>query len=169
MSNHLSEPEIVSRVAAKIPALQDATAEVDNAAAAALGVNLTDLHCLAILMRRQPAAASDLAVELRLTRGAMTAVLDRLARAKLAERRGDPDDRRGVLGVVTAAAKRRVQEIWSPIEQEGTAILSGYSQSDLRVIEDFLDRARSLQVEHAKRICALRKARSRKKPAGRSD
>jgi DNA-binding MarR family transcriptional regulator len=169
MSNHLSEPEIVSRVAAKIPALQDATTELDNAAAAALGVNLTDLHCLAILMRRQPAAASDLAAELRLTRGAMTAVLDRLARAKLAERRGDPDDRRGVLAVVTAAAKRRVQEIWSPIEEEGMAILSGYSQSDLRVIEDFLDRARSLQVEHAKRICALRKARSPKKPAGRSD
>jgi len=168
MSNRRESLEKVARVAAKIPALQDATTEVDSAAAAALGVNLTDLHCLAILTRREPAAPSALAAELRLTRGAMTAVLDRLARAKLVERCGDPEDRRGILVVVTAAAKRRVQEIWNPIEEEGTAVLLGYSQSDLRVIEGFLDRARSLQVKHAERIRALRRAGLPKKPAARS-
>jgi hypothetical protein len=100
-----------------------------------------------------------------------TLSIPRIARAsaKLAERRGDPEDRRGILAVVTAAAKRRVQGLWSPIEEEVTAILSGYSQSDLRVIEDFLDRARSVQVKHAERIRALRKARSPKKPAGRRE
>ena len=158
MSNQSDAAESIARIAAKIPALQDATSEVDNAAAAALNVNLTDLHCLVILMGRDSAAAGALAAELRLTRGAMTVVLDRLARSKLAERRGDPDDRRGVLVTATANAKRRVREIWSPIEEEGIAILSGYSQDELRVIENFVDRANSLQVKHAERIRALPKA-----------
>src|SRR5579863_3344060 len=118
MSKHINQTEPITRVAAKIPALQDATSEVDNAAAAALSVNLTDLHCLAILVRVESVSAGALAEQLRLTRGAMTVVLDRLARAKLAERRGDPADRRSVLVAATASAKRRVQEIWKPIEQE---------------------------------------------------
>jgi len=163
MSNNSQTQKVVARIAAKIPALQNATSEVDNAAAAALGVNLTDLHCLAILMRRDAAAAGLLAGELKLTRGAMTVALDRLARAKLAERQSDPNDRRGVLVTATANAKGRVQEIWSPIEREGIAILSGYSQGDLMVIEDFLDRAISLQTKHAKRIRGLRKTASPRK------
>jgi len=157
-------PDQVGRVAAKIPALQEATAEVDNAAATALGVNLTDLHCLAILMRRQTAAAGDLAAELRLTRGATTVVLDRLGRAKLVERRGDPEDGRGVLVAVTAPARRRVREIWGPIEGEGLASLGRYSQADLHVIENFLDRAHEQQVKHAERIRGLRKAHPPRAP-----
>ena len=97
MSNQSDAAESIARIAAKIPALRRHVRS-DNAAAAALNVNLTDLHCLVILMGRDSAAAGVLAAELRLTRGAMTVVLDRLARLKLAERRGDPDDRRGVLG-----------------------------------------------------------------------
>jgi DNA-binding MarR family transcriptional regulator len=92
----------------------------------------------------------------------MTVVLDRLARAKLAERRGDPKDRRSVLVAATASAKRRVQEIWKPIEQEGTAILSAYSQADVAIIEDFLDRARAVQVKHAERIRTFHKGQAGK-------
>jgi len=157
MSNYRSQSDPIVKVAQKIPALQDATSDVDNAVAGVLGINLTDLHCLAILLRNGPSAANELATALRLTPGAVTTVLDRLARAGLAERTTDPHDRRGVLVTITAFAKRRVQQLWGPIAKEGRSVLAGYSRGDLTLIEDFLDRARKLQLKHAERIRASRK------------
>jgi DNA-binding MarR family transcriptional regulator len=155
MANH--KRDLVTRVAECIPKLQEAMTKVDEAAAAVLGVNLTDLHCLAILLRQGKAAASQLAHLLGLTRGAVTTVLDRLERVGLAKRIPDPKDRRGVLVEVTATARKRVQAIWGPIGKEGMIQLVGYSSDELRFLHDFLEKARTLQESHAKRIRALSK------------
>jgi len=146
------------KIASRIPVLQNATAEVDDAGARALGINLTDLHCVSLLIEQGPAAAHKLATKLRLTRGAVTVVLDRLARARLAERQPDPEDRRGILVAPTPFARKRVRELWGPLGDEGKVLLAGYSAADLKLIESFLDRATRLQFKHAERIRSSRRS-----------
>src|SRR5262245_12370970 len=68
----------------------------DNSAARALGVNLTDLHCLNIVENRGGLTAGALAAEASLTTGAVTGVVDRLERAGYARRVPDPTDRRRI-------------------------------------------------------------------------
>src|ERR1700722_3200217 len=106
MSNYKTKTTLIGQIGLSIPAMQNATQDVDAAAAAALAVNLTDLRCLGILLYRENIPANELAVNLRLSRGAVTAILDRLAKAQLAERRDDPNDRRGVLVAATPYAQK---------------------------------------------------------------
>ena len=154
MSNDKAKRALIEQIGLTIPAMQNATQDVDAAAAAALGINLTDLRCLGVLLYRENIPANELAVNLRLSRGAVTALLDRLAKVGLAERRDDPNDRRGVLVAATPYAQKRVQSLWGPIQVDGENILSAYSEKDLRLIGKFLEQVRTLQVKHAERIRA---------------
>jgi DNA-binding MarR family transcriptional regulator len=153
-----SRRNLIGAVGAKIPPLQNATQDVDQAAAKALGVNLTDLRCVGLLSKREQISASALAESLGLTRGAVTALLDRLAKARLAIRSDDPNDRRGILVSATPHARKRIQALWGPIQEDGEKLLSAYSDESLELIGGFLDQVRALQVKHAKRISAEIKA-----------
>src|SRR5512142_2007262 len=73
-----------------------------------LGVNVTDMECLALIFFKGLATPSELARYTGLTSGATTAMLDRLERARLVERRPNPSDRRGIWIVLTDA---RTQEL----------------------------------------------------------
>jgi DNA-binding MarR family transcriptional regulator len=164
MSNNKSKQTLIEQIGSSIPAMQNATQDVDAAAAAALGVNLTDLRCLGILLYSENIPANELALNLRLSRGAVTALLDRLAKAALAERRDDPNDRRGVLVAATPYAKKLVKKIWGPIQAEGEKILSAYPAEDLHLIGKFLEQVRTLQIKHAERIrVALKRAKVSKR------
>src|SRR5260221_12352810 len=84
-------------------AFQDATDEVDEAAARRLGLNRTDLRCLSVLSQRDGLGASELAAAPGPTRGAMTTVLDRLEASGYARRAWDRQDRRPGRVEMTAA------------------------------------------------------------------
>ena len=60
-----------------------------------LGVNVTDMECLGLLYNKDLATPSELARYTGLGSGATTAMLDRLEKSGLIERRPNPDDRRG--------------------------------------------------------------------------
>jgi len=144
--------ERVAEVVRLIVELQDATQSVDEAAAAHLGVNLTDLRCLRVVVQDGPTPASDLARATGLTRSAITFAIDRLEKAGLAVRAIDAIDRRRTLVEPTESARRNVASLWGPIEAEGVKTLSRLSSDELAVIADFLHRATKLQNEHARRI-----------------
>jgi DNA-binding MarR family transcriptional regulator len=150
-SNEVRE-ELLGAVGQAVTEMQDATDAVDEAAAARLGVNRTDLRCLGILANRGPMTAGDLATATGLTRGAFTVALDRLERAGYARRVRDAADRRRVLVELTAAARRSIEEIWGPLGREGQAVLAGYTTKELRLLLDFLRRATDLQRRHAGRV-----------------
>jgi DNA-binding MarR family transcriptional regulator len=151
------QKSLIHEIGWRIPSLQNATQDVDLAAARALGVNLTDLRCLGILMHQDKVAASELANLLRLTRGAVTALLDRLVKARLAKRNDDPNDRRGVLISITPYARKRIREVWGPIQSEGEKMLSSYPPESLKLIREFLERSLRLQLKHSERIEKLAK------------
>jgi DNA-binding MarR family transcriptional regulator len=129
----------------------------DNRAAEALGVNLTDLHCLNIVENRGGVTAGALAAEAGITTGAVTGVMDRLERAGYARRVPDPADRRRVKIEVTDQFYARADEIWRPVAAEWQAELAcRFSGDQLDLINEFLNTTNELTRRQLERISPSR-------------
>ena len=150
-----SNDTIVGEVASAIALFQHATAVVDAAAADVLGLNATDLRCMGRLYADGPSTAGNLADACGLSRGAMTAALDRLERAGYVRRVRGETDRRRVRVEVTPRALELTEAIWGPIGAEGIEQLRQMSVKELDFLRDFLRRGRELQVRHARRVAAM--------------
>ena len=136
---------------------QAAVDAVDAAAAAYLHVNRTDLRCLEILTQNDSVLPSELAVQLGLTTGSVTTMLDRLERLGYVTRSADPADRRKVVVRITPKATRKAAKIYGPIALDGERdVLSRYSAAELHLLLDYHKRSRQLQEHHAARIRQLK-------------
>jgi DNA-binding MarR family transcriptional regulator len=111
-----------------------------QAIAERLRVNSTDLECLDIIVMHGPVTAGELARATGLTSGAVTGVIDRLARAGFARREADPADRRKVLVRASAAGLRRAAPLYKPMEQASLAVLAAYDDAELALLLGFLRR-----------------------------
>ncbi len=149
---------LVNDVAREIALSQTATAAVDEAAAAILGLNPTDLRALGRLHAAGPMTAGQLARHVGLSKGAMTAALDRLERSGYVGRERRDEDRRLVTVEVTDHARELMNEIWGPLGSEGVEQLRGFTSDQLELLLDFLRRSRELQERHAGRIRAMVRA-----------
>jgi len=138
-----------------IPASQTATFEVDEAAAAVLGLNRTDLRCLGEAFKLGTVSPSALAEIVGLSRGAMTTAVDRLEAHGFLQRSDSLGDRRTVSLQVTDIAKKALSEIWGPIGEEGKKILDGFEEEELSVLVEFFRRTIELQERHKDRIRTL--------------
>ena len=148
--------DLRKKLALEAQAHQAAVDAVDAAAAAYLQVNRTDLRCLEILTQNDSVLPSQLASQLGLTTGSVTAMLDRLERLGYVTRSADPADRRKVVVRITPKATRKAGKIYGPIALEGERdVLSRYSAAELRLLFDYHRRSRELQERHAARIRQL--------------
>jgi DNA-binding MarR family transcriptional regulator len=136
----------------EVRALQSAVDALDEAVAAHLRVNRTDLRCLDVLMQAGSATPGQLATALGLTTGSVTAMLDRLAKLGYLTRSADPADRRKVIVQPTPEAQRRAGELYGPLAAEGAHEVSRYTAAELRLLIDFVRRSRLLQERHLARI-----------------
>jgi DNA-binding MarR family transcriptional regulator len=132
-----------------VRANQRATAQIDEAAAALMGVNQTDAHLLDILEQHRRMSAGALATEASLTSGAITAAVDRLQRAGYAQRIPDPDDRRRVLVEATERARQMSWELFGPMVEAASEMLSDYSDEQLELLIEFNRVGRELQERQA--------------------
>ena len=105
-----------------------------------LGVNVTDMECLALIFFKGLATPSELARYTGLTSGATTAMLDRLEKAHLIERRRNPQDRRGTLIVLTNERTEEVGAMFASGRQAVDRLTSSYSESELESIADYFRR-----------------------------
>lgn len=147
--------EVTATVGAEIRAYQRAVDAFDDAAAAYLGVNRTDLRCLDLLLERGQAGAGELGHGLALTTGSVTAMLDRLEQLGYVRRAADPTDRRRVAVRPTPTVLRLVERLWGPLAAEGSALMARYGTGELELLQDVLRRTRELQEAHTRRIRAL--------------
>jgi DNA-binding MarR family transcriptional regulator len=102
-----------------------------------LGVNVTDMECLALIFFKGLATPSELARYTGLTSGATTAMLDRLEKAHLIERRPNPQDRRGTLIVLTDERTAEVGAIFASGRQAIDTLNSSYSEKELELIAGY--------------------------------
>ena len=105
-----------------------------------LGVNLTDMECLALIFFKGLSTPSELARYTGLTSGATTAMLDRLEKAHLIERRRNPQDRRGTLIVLTNERTQEVSAMFASGREAINRLTSSYSESELETLADYFRR-----------------------------
>lgn len=103
----------------------------------ALGVNVTDMECLGILFHKGVATPSELAAHTGLSSGATTAMLNRLEKSKLIERKPNPDDRRGTLIVVVKETARKVAPLFRSVRAAQSELTSRYTKAELEILTSF--------------------------------
>jgi DNA-binding MarR family transcriptional regulator len=116
------------------------------------GLNATDMECLRLLFQKGIASPSELARHTGLTSGATTAMLDRLEKAGLIERRPNPDDRRGTLITPAKSAAEKAASWFESARNAQDELISSYSESELEIIADIFGRFAILWDDERKKI-----------------
>jgi DNA-binding MarR family transcriptional regulator len=127
-------------------------AGLSTALASRLNLNRNDLRALDILIEHRGMTAGHLASQLKLTTGAITGVIDRLEQAGHAVRMHDDEDRRKVVVRATRKAVESRDEALSPMRVDLGQILNQYSEDELEVIQNFLDKAGHLLAHHTDQL-----------------
>jgi DNA-binding MarR family transcriptional regulator len=117
-----------------------------------VGINATDMECLRFLFLKGVSTPSELARQTGLTSGATTAMLDRLEKAGLIERRPNPDDRRGTLIVPEASSAEKAAAWFGSARKAQDELISGYSEKELEIIADVFERFAKLWEQEREKI-----------------
>ncbi|HEX7745850.1 MAG TPA: MarR family transcriptional regulator [Micromonosporaceae bacterium] len=142
---------LVAELAAAVTAYQRATDAFDEAVAARLDVNRTDLRCLDLLFDG-PLTAGQLAAAAGLSPAATTTLIDRLERKGYLGRVRDTADRRRVLVELTDLARQRAWQMYGPLAEEGAADATRRSDAQVKLVIDFLRHGCDLTERHRKRV-----------------
>jgi DNA-binding MarR family transcriptional regulator len=139
---------------------QRANDMMDEAFCDFLGVNRTDGRCLDIVDERGQMTAGELAREVGITSGAVTALIDRLEAAGFLQRKNDPSDRRKVLIELTPEAKRLGEEVYGPLAHAGMPYLESLEDHEILTLIGYLETSRRINIEMAEAIQARTPARA---------
>ena len=114
-----------------------------------LGLHVTDHKCADLILRKGSMTAGALANLTGLTTGAITGVVDRLEGAGLARRVPDPEDRRRVVIEMVPHSRQAaaVANLFSGIAQATSKLLDGYSDQELALLLDIVERLNALSHE----------------------
>jgi len=123
-----------------------------NAMSEWAGVNPTDMECLRLLFLKGIATPSELARHTGLTSGATTAMLDRLEKAGLIERRPNPDDRRGTLITPAKSSAEKAASWFESARKAQDELISTYSESELEIIADVFERFTKLWDQEREKV-----------------
>lgn len=116
------------------------------------GLNATDMECLRLLFLEGVSTPSKLARHTGLTSGATTAMLDRLEKAGLIERRPNPDDRRGTLIVPAKTGAEKVASWFESARNAQAELIASYSDEELEIIADVFEKFAKLWEQERKKI-----------------
>lgn len=144
--------ELLERVAMAVGAFRTATDIVDEAEAAVFAVNRTDLRLIQALQVSGELTAGELARSVGLSPAATTTAIDRLVAAGHATRtRNERDGRQRIVKLTPSALATGAQSFGAMV-QAGRELLPRYTREQLLVIEDFMRRAREVEISHAERL-----------------
>jgi DNA-binding MarR family transcriptional regulator len=118
----------------------------------ALGVNATDMSCLAAIFFKGLSTPSELARLTGLSSGATTTMLDRLERRGLIERCFNPKDRRSRLIVIPKAATEKVASLYESMEKAEDEFVSKYSEKELQLLADFFRTLEAIWHEEREKL-----------------
>lgn len=116
------------------------------------GLNATDMECVRHLFFKGIATPTELSKHTGLTSGATTAMLDRLEKASLIERRPNPNDRRGTL-ITPAKSGAEIAASWfESARQAQDELVSSYSAEELEIIVDVFERFTKLWDQEREKL-----------------
>jgi DNA-binding MarR family transcriptional regulator len=123
-----------------------------NAMSEWAGLNVTDMECLRLLFQKGIATPSELSKFTGLTSGATTAMLDRLEKAGLIERRPNPNDRRGSLIAPAPTSEQKAASWFTSARTAQDELISSYSESELEIIADVFEKFAKLWDDERTKI-----------------
>jgi DNA-binding MarR family transcriptional regulator len=130
-----------------------------------MGLSATEHKCVDTLRRLGPVTAGVIAEHTGLTTGAVTGLVDRLAKAGYARRVRDPNDRRKV--IIELIPNERVEEllaaIFVPFGEDMATAAVGYTEEELGAIMSWLRKVTDVLVRNTRRLSELPAVRA---PAG---
>ena len=117
-----------------------------------VGLSAVEHKALDLLSRAGALTAGQLAELTGLTTGAITGLVDRLEKAGFVRRDRDPSDRRKVvIQPVLEKMEVDIAPLFADLGQQMEELLSGYSDQELAIIQDFVSRSIAvLQAETTK-------------------
>ncbi len=130
------------------------SAGFDEALAAQLGLNPTDLRCLELVIAEPGMTPGRLASLSGLTTGAVTGVVDRLEKGGFVQRRPDPADRRSVGVHPVEARTARVADLLSPLDAALAGALEKHPAGDRAAVTDFIAAAGRIVADATARLSA---------------
>jgi DNA-binding MarR family transcriptional regulator len=149
MSSQSRKSALGDRLGDLVRESQRGTDITDDLLCQLLGINRSDSRCLDILDQRGRMTAGALAQESGLSTGAITAVIDHLEKAGYAKRIPDPSDRRRVMVELTDKARQAGYELMAgPMMEAGELLMERYSERDLELMIDFMERGAEIRENH---------------------
>ena len=149
--------ELLGELAREFRQFNGLGASFFRAAAARIGVTVTDMQVMDLLESTGPATAGQLADLTGLTTGAITGMLNRLEETGLVHRERDPNDGRRVIVRRDRGKDERhkIGSIFASLEQAWNELASDYDEEQLAFLLEFLKRSNALS---RKEIVQLREA-----------
>jgi len=144
--------ELLDEVAMAVGAFRTATDIVDEAVAGAFAVNRTDLRLIQALQVAGQLTAGQLASTVGLSPAATTTAIGRLVAAGHATRTRNDRDRRQTIVSLTPGALAIGDQAFGVMVQAGRRLLRRYTPDQLLVIQDFMQRARQVEITHAEKL-----------------
>ena len=144
--------ELLDEVAMAVGAFRTATDIVDEAVAGAFAVNRTDVRLIQALQLAGQLTAGELASRVGLSPSATTTAVGRLVAAGHATRTRNNRDRRQILVSLTPRALAIGDQAFGVMVQAGRGMLRRYTREQLLVIQDFMQRARQVEITHAEKL-----------------
>jgi len=106
------------------------------------GLSGTDHKYLGLLIEQGAKTAGEFSKLTGLTTGAVTGLVDRLAKKKLVKREFDKHDRRKVIIVPrTENVLKLLQPLFSELDKKTTALVTSFSDKELNVLEKYFHSA----------------------------
>jgi DNA-binding MarR family transcriptional regulator len=157
-----SAEDLYQRLGGLVREFQRAVDQGDDEIARLLNLNRTDLRCLDLLLQHGPSAPSRLSVELGLTTGSVTAMLDRMEKAGYITRTPDPSDRRKVIVQATPEIAAQAMEAMAPLMEDSAKSMAHYKVAELKLLADFFTDAIEVQDRQVERLRRMKRTGSPK-------
>lgn len=126
----------------------DATILMHEAIAQKAGLNSADHKYLGLLIRNGAMTAGEFSKLTGLTTGAITGLMDRLEKKKLAKRQFDKADRRKIIIVPNQEnALKLLGPIFNKVQEKMLRLLATLSTSEMEIIEKYMRSATLIMEE----------------------
>ena len=137
------------------------TVFLHQAIAQTVGLNATDTKCIDLILWRsdRTMTAGKLSDKTGLTTGAITHILDRLERRRFIKRVRDTQDRRKVLVRVRPESLAPLVPRYEEVGKAYMALAEEYSDDELAVICDYMERASAISEEEVANVVGRRRGR----------
>jgi DNA-binding MarR family transcriptional regulator len=118
-----------------------------HAVAERVGVHATDIETMDLLNTLGTMTAGELSERTGLTSGATTRLIDRLVRKGYVRRKADESDRRRVLIEPVYENLGELEQLYGPMAEGMTDVMSAFTDAQLAVLIDFVRRSNAQVAE----------------------